>query len=438
VEAKKSDELAVLEKLASVFSEETVDQLRKETGYNPRKRVATAHRLLHACVEACLSGKTLSFAAIRAFFVKRFGGIRPRAFQLRFKSPSAVAFFRAALDRIVRGVTREFAPELRGTLSGFDDVIAYDGTGQRAPKRGRKNRLKATTPGSAGSKWVIGYSLRSGIAIEAKAGEATTAEIPMWKKLVPHLRRNVLYLLDLGFYSRYVYEEATRAGAHVLMRLKADEDNIRSKLRVVTAIENGRPASLRKAYTVSSYIRRATRFGHREIDLDVYWGFGSNRLTLRVAGLWRNGKWYLYLTTVSREQMSVQTVTESYRLRWLVEFLFREWKQESDWGRSATADRDALEALTYAALISHALVRSIRIAAALRHDTSLDTIRPLACMHVARAFSAELVTALLACDSRQWLRLAEHMLSAILLIAYEPKPSRSRPRIARTLGALGG
>jgi hypothetical protein len=428
----------ILERLAEAFNEDVIDELREQTGYNPRKRVATAFRLMLVCVEACLSGKTLGFASIRAFFVKRFGSIRPRAFQLRFKSEKAVAFFRAALDRLVADVTSEFAPALTGALADFDDVHVYDGSGQRAPVRGRKNRLKATTPESAGSKWVVGYSLRSGIAMEAIAGEGTTAEIPMWKTLVPHLRRNVLYLLDLGFYCRYVYEEAIRTGSHVLMRLKADEENLRKKLRVVTAIENGRTAKLRCSYTVSSYLRRAERFQHREIDLRVDWGFGPDRLNLRVVGLRRNQKWFLYLTTVSREQMSVQTVTETYRLRWLIEFLFREWKQETDWGRSATADRNALEALTYASLIAHVLVRSMRIAAAYRHQISLDALRPLACMHVARAFSAELVTALLASDEKQWRSFAEQMLSAILELAHEPKASRSRQRIASNLGALGG
>jgi hypothetical protein len=95
-----------LSRMHEVFSEGVVDELRRETGYNPRQRRATAYRLLLCCVEACLFGKTLGFAAIQAFFVKRFGPIRRRAFQLRFKSAAAVRFFRAALDRVIgRAVT---------------------------------------------------------------------------------------------------------------------------------------------------------------------------------------------------------------------------------------------------------------------------------------------------------------------------------------------
>jgi len=40
-------------------------------------------------------------------------------------------------------------------------------------------------------------------------------------------------------------------------------------------------------------------------------------------------------------------VIETYRLRWLIEFLFRELKQNADLGRSFTANSHAIEALTY-------------------------------------------------------------------------------------------
>lgn len=428
---------ALLRELADVFSTDVVNELRRETGYNPRQRVATAYRLLHACVEACLCGKTLGFASIRAFFVKRFGPIRPRAFQLRFKSTQAVAFFRAALDRIVDKVATEYSPSLTASMSDFDDVMVYDGTGQRVPARGRKNALKGCSEGTAASKWVIGYSLKNGIAVEAFAGEGTSAEIPMWKKLVPRLRSNVLYLLDLGFYCRYVYEQAQERGAHVLMRLKADEKNLREKLRVVDAIEHGKLAKLRTQHTVASYIRRAYALKHDRIDINVHWGMGKTRLSLRVVGVRRYGGWFLYLTTLTRDQMDVATITEAYRMRWLIEFLFREWKQEADWGRSATADRNALEALTYAALITHALVRSLRIAAALRSECSLADIRPLATLHVVRSYSSELITALLR-GAEYWKTVTTQLLRTIRILAYEPKSSKARQRIACQLGALGG
>ncbi|MFC1482577.1 transposase, partial [Myxococcota bacterium] len=222
--------------LRAVFTENTVDRLRKQTGYNPRKRVATAYRLLLVVVEAFLSGQTLGFTVIRAFFVKRFGSIRPRAFQLRFKSSAAVAFFKAALDHLVAVTCSNVGLRLEGVLAPFEDVQVFDGTGQRVPPRGAKKdpALKGCTKGKAGSKWVVGYSLRTGVAFSADADAETASEIKLWRRLVDRMQQGVLYLLDLGFFSKEIFREAQESGAHVLMRLKSGV-----KVRVLGNLYNG-------------------------------------------------------------------------------------------------------------------------------------------------------------------------------------------------------
>ena len=139
-----------------------VDELRAQTGHNPRQRLVTAQRLMLVVVEAFLMGQTLGFTAMRAIFVRRFGFIRPCPFQKRFKQASAAAFFRAALERLVASVISRAGLSLSGPLAQFGDVRIYDGTGQRVPPRGRKN-LPACTAGRAGSKWVVGYSIKTSL-----------------------------------------------------------------------------------------------------------------------------------------------------------------------------------------------------------------------------------------------------------------------------------
>src|SRR5690606_19774187 len=177
---------AVAWELQRHLSPEVVDELREGTGYNPRQRVATAFRVMLTVVEAFLVGQTLSFATLRAIFVRRFGAVRSCPFQKRFKQASAAAIFKAALERLVASVvegllvgqTRSFATlraifvrrfgavrscpfqkrfkqasaaaffkaalerlvasvvesaglQLRGPLAKFADVRLYDGTVQR-------------------------------------------------------------------------------------------------------------------------------------------------------------------------------------------------------------------------------------------------------------------------------------------------------------------
>jgi hypothetical protein len=424
-----------VDQLRAMFTERNVDRLRQQTGYNPRKRVATAFRLLLVVVESFLSGQTLGFSVIRAFFVRRFGPIRPRAFQLRFKSASAVAFFKAALDQVVAVACSNLGLRLEGALAPFEDVHVFDGTGQRVPPRGAKNpALKGCTKNKAGSKWVVGYSLRTGVAFSANSAAETASEIKLWRALVGTMQRGVLYLLDLGFYCKDVFRQAQKSGAHVLMRLKS-----KAKIRVVAGMHEGRMEPL-PDWALSTLLKHSPSRRGTTLDLDIRWGKGETALDLRLVGFSLGGKkgWRFYLTTVTRALLTTEQIIETYRLRWLIEFLFREWKQQADLGRSFTADRDALDALTYGAMLSHALVRSLRVVTALRHDIPLEQLRPLACLHAIRPFSAEIIDALSSRDNRKWQHLFNRIGECMLEIAHEQKPSKSRPRVARALGAGGG
>lgn len=66
------------------------------TGDNLRQRQATAYRLLAVVVHGYLLGQTLGCVRLRAFFVKLYAQIRPRAVQLPVTQAQAAALVRAA------------------------------------------------------------------------------------------------------------------------------------------------------------------------------------------------------------------------------------------------------------------------------------------------------------------------------------------------------
>lgn len=417
--------------LQSTFTAEVVDELRGQTGYNPRQRLITAQRLLLVVVEAFLIGQTLGFTAIRAIFVRRFGFIRPCPLQRRFKQASAAAFFRAALERLVASVVSGAGLSLSGPLAQFDDVRVYDGTGQRVPPRGRKD-LPGCTKNKAGTKWVVGYSLKSGLLEHAECGAETASETPLWHKLVPTFTRGALYLFDLGFFERNLFAAAEDAGAHVLMRLKKT-----AKVRVIGHIVDRALCPI-KNWSLGYYLSAVPRRRGTLFDLDIVWGKGKSLIGLRLVGIAhtsRTIRWYL--TTVPRSQLSARQVIETYRLRWLIELLFREIKQAADIGRSFTADVHAIEAMTYGAMLAHVVVRSLRIQAAFDNEIPLEQLRPLACLHVCRAFARDIIDALAARTASTWAALSKVVGLALVKLARERKPSRSRPRIALNLGAVG-
>ena len=173
-------------------------------------------------------------------------------------------------------------------------------------------------------------------------------------------------------------------------------------------------------------------------DLDVTWGKGAQLVALRLVGYAHtssNIRWYL--TTVPRHVLSARQVIQGYRLRWLIEPLFREIKQSTDLGRSFTADRHAIQALTYGAMFAHVLVRSVRIQAALANEIPLEQLRPLASLHVVRAYARDLLDGLVSSSREVRERAFAAVGAALVSMAREVRPSRSRPRIALKLGACG-
>lgn len=423
------------QQLGRVFTPEVVDQLRVESGYNPRQRLVTAYRLMFIVVEAFMlggSGGILSFAMMRGLFVKRFGFVRPCPFQLRFKQPAAAKFFRAALEYLVKAVITAAGMQLSGPMACFADVRVYDGTGQRVPPRGRK-ALPACNAAGAGTKWVFGYSINTGLVTHGAMGAETASELPLWRKLVPIFECNVLYLFDLGFFERQLFIDAGTASAHVLMRLKRS-----AKVRVVGHMNPDGTMTECQERSLSYHTKYLFRRKGTTFDLDVLWGKGKQAIRLRVVGYAHKHddiRWYL--TNVGRDKLRASDVVEAYRLRWSIELLFRELKQNVDLGRSFTAHPDAIEALTYGAMLGHVTVRALRVQAALANEIPLTQLRPLACLHIAKAFAKEVVDALLGVSLKPWPALLTDIGDALLLLARERKTSRSRRRIPQQMGAFG-
>jgi hypothetical protein len=278
----------------------------------------------------------------------------------------------------------------------------------------------------------MGYSIKSGLLENGECAAETASETPLWRKLVPRFTQGVLYLFDLGFFERKLFADAQVAGAHVLMRLKKS-----AKVRVVGHFSD-RVLGTIPGWSLNYYLGAVSRRRGTIFDLDVVWGKGKDAIALRLVGVAHSSRvvrWYL--TTVPRDMLTAPQIIQAYRLRWLVELLFRELKQAADLGRSFTADAHAVQAMTYGAMLAHVLVRSLRIQAALDNEIPLEQLRPLACLHVARAFARDIIDALAAAPANAWCQVAKQVGDVLVRLARELKPSRSRQRIALNLGAIG-
>jgi hypothetical protein len=207
-----------------------------------------------------------------------------------------------------------------------------------------------------------------------------------------------------------------------------------TKVRVVASMSNDTVSSLPN-WSLSYYLSSVSRRKGTLFD-DVLWGQGKDMPALRLVGVAHtstNIRWYR--TTVPRYALSARQPVQAYRLRWLLELLFRELKQKADIARAFTGDANAVQALTHGAMLAYVLVRSIRIQAALVHEIPLEQLRPLACLEIARAVAREIWSCVL--GPAVCKRLLRIVADSFGMLAREVRPSRSRPRIALKFRAVG-
>jgi hypothetical protein len=109
-----------------------------------------------------------------------------------------------------------------------------------------------------------------------------------------------------------------------------------------------------------------------------------------------NGVHRAYITTLSREEWPIRAIPELYRLRWQVELVFKELKQDVNLERVPTKDRHAAQVFIWASLVALAVSRTVT--AALYPSTDrlglACRVRPALVTRVLRAMSCWLGTAL--------------------------------------------
>ena len=93
--------------------------------------------------------------------------------------------------------------------------------------------------------------------------------------------------------------------------------------------------------------------------------------------------------------------------------------------------------MTYGAMLAHALMRSVRIMAALANQVPIEQLRPIACLRMVRVCAREIIDALSDRSAAAWERVTIFVGWFITEFARERGPSRSRPWIALNLGAIG-
>jgi putative transposase len=168
------------------------------------------------------------------------------------------------------------------------------------------------------------------------------------------LERGTLHLFDLGYVDFDRFVDMTLQGVSFLTRLKESHNPMIVRVHAGGGSRLAcRGLRLDEALTQGLLVPEKGR-----IDVDVRLTAESGTSIARVVGVEDEaGSKHWYLTTVDRDLLGPSDVAEAYRLRWLIELLFKQAKSGLGLSSILAWRESAVTALVHAKIVALCLAR---------------------------------------------------------------------------------
>jgi hypothetical protein len=356
----KLDYDALVPALKRLLPSESIDGIGRTVAFIRRLRQISASDFVWAVVLSRFGHGLPGFEQARQWYHRLTGRrIWPRPFQMRFKAAAAVRLleraFAHAVDPWLRCTTQH--PLARH----FPDVVVWDSTLVQVHDALR-DCFWGTRMTPASLKVLLGISLWGlrPVAAQIVPGHCQDASFDPPLKA---FRKGTLLLFDKGFITYQRLERINNASLFYLCPLKLN--GCARVLRVHAA-----PSRLRKAMksahqgvqlrTILPKYKRTRKVW----DLDVLlspapWRPHRHVPTRLVILPGPGGSQRPYVTNLPADRWSPRTLAELYRLRWQIELVFKELKQNLSLRSVPTKDPNAAQALLWASLIALAVSRTV-------------------------------------------------------------------------------
>jgi hypothetical protein len=399
--------------LKSTLPAQRLGLLARSVAFVHRLRILRAGTFLWAVVLSRFSHGRPGFQEARSWYHRLSGKwLAPRAFQLRFKTRSAVDYFSSVFDKVVAPWRAATARRASHPLAkAFSDVVLLDATVMQLA-----NELRPHFPGlrgiAAGLKVSLAVSLHGLVPLLAKLTAATQHDMTLFPEL-SRFRKGTLFLFDLGYVAYERLASIAKATHFYVCRLR-----VNGNPRIVNV--RHAPPNVRRALRrnpdgvcLREVLPRGKKISKRW-DVDVLLRPNEQRTQLVCARLVivpgpKNAQ-RAYLTNL-HSAWTASTLVEIYRLRWQIELVFKELKQNLNLEQLPTKDPNAVQVFVWASLIAlaisrvvldcfHAVQSLLGLAAPLRPPLLTRALRAcirlLACVLVAPAQKAAFAATLLA------------------------------------------
>jgi IS4 transposase len=354
---------------------EEIESLAKETGFYIRKpKDIRAFEFVICCVLAAVVEGKRGFASVWRLLNAAAGIVVARsAVTQRFGNGSA-CLMKTLWERVTQRLEKATCPDMLKKLEEFKAVLAHDGSVLRlSPLLQKLFPATRTNHTQAAGKLHGIADVVNRRFVGVKFTGERDSELAVARS-VP-IEENVIYLVDLGYTSYDFFADIKDGGGHLDSRLKS---NANPK---IVAVRHGVWAPVRTVRQGLGLNHPELRFTkcHDTFDLDARFNTKKNSVILRVVGVYNPElkAYHIYVTTLPPEKFSPKDIAELYRLRWVIELLFKLLKSSCHLDHLDTSNPDAIRTHIYASLLASTILSALCQAAASSHDIHPSLISPL-------------------------------------------------------------
>ena len=356
-----AEQVSVLKSLRELVGPDEIIEAGRRLGMIQRDRKLDLPALVESTILAVWPTPGMQTSIFTNYGALAREMLAPSSFYDRFSIPYA-ELMRELMLRAIEAV-REATPESRRAkdfgvlLKEFTDVQVADSTSLLLQKLARHWAPSTSKEKPAGVKWHAIVSLKDGVPFADRLTEQRlhdSAGLPDGA-----LATGTLTLFDLGYLDVERFIDAIGRGGHFLTRLKTNHNP--TVLRVHTG--EGARVKVRGMRLDEALTQKVLLDDAGALDLDVLLEAGGQTAKARVVAELSSadGEFHWYLTSISRDVLTVDDVVEAYRLRWHIELFFKQLKSGAGLDAIRATKPSAVAALVYAKVIVICLARLLEL-----------------------------------------------------------------------------
>ena len=290
---------------------------------------------------AFLETETLNSLAVRMQKINKTCNLSAPALAQRINTKSAVEFMKACFGKVLKEIVKKDFDNLSDlqNLSDFNRVLIEDST-----KAELHEKLSPHFKGSGGAAskssvkidYIFDYLSEAVVDVDFFSGSVPDQSLA--SRLIPILEKDDLVIRDLGYYALDRLKEIEVKGAYHISRLKIDVAVYKSKeattpmdlakfldkiisqgvidvevfigkekhpMRLVACLMSEEALNKRRRNAKRSAQRRGTKISKKKSSLLKY---------------------CIFITNVPLRILSSTSIMSTYRARWRVELIFKQWK----------------------------------------------------------------------------------------------------------------